>query len=217
MRALILRHGTVNRRVLLLFSPWALIWIAGGLFNSTSALLGGFMLGLVLSAFVMLTHEAMDPNLERFLLSLPVSRAQLVRESYLSGLLALLVGQSLPLLAIKVAHSLAPSRIPSLDPSAWGIAALGFLALATLVCLMLPFRFALGGPKGLMAFAITLVAGLAGLLAWKGLDGLMDGLLRVSERLLEHPAQGALGALGVLAFGVLSLALSVRFYSRRPF
>jgi hypothetical protein len=214
MRALILRHGRVNRRMLLGFSPMALIWFAVSLKNTEAALLVGMMMALILSAFVMLAHEAMDPNLERFILSLPVSRAQLVGETYLSGLLALILGQNLPLLTLKVGHALAPVRIQALDPSTLGVAALIFLTLACLIFFMLPFRFALGGQKGLMTFSIILIALLAALFAWKGLGGVMEIVSTVGSRTLDHTGQAVLAALGVLALGGVSLMVSLLTYGR---
>jgi len=215
MGALMLRHLTINGRKLLILTPLLCCFLASAFKGTEPALLIGIMLALSLSAFVILTWEAMDPNVERFLLSLPVGRGRLVRESYVSGLLALLFGQLLPLLVVWAGHGLAPSHVQALDPSAWGITALTFLALACLICYMLPFRFALGGPKGLTAFAISLVDSLAGLVAWKGMEGLFDGILKLADRMLNHPLQGALGALTVAAFGGISLTLSTRVYGRR--
>lgn len=215
MRALVIRHLSVNRRVLLWFSLWAVIWALGALKGPLAALSGGFLLALVFSAFVMLSHEAMDPNLERFLLSLPVGRGQLVRETYLSGLLAILLGQSLPLLVLMTGHALAPNSIPALDLSSLGVAALLFLALLSLITFMLPFRFALGGPKGLMAFSITLVVILAAVLAWKGLVGLIEAIGALGGWMLDEPRHGLFVALGVLAFAGSSLAFSIRAYEQR--
>ncbi len=217
MRSLMLRHLNLHRRMLLGFSPIVLLWLALGCKNETAALFAGTMLGLMLSASLLLNGEAMDPNLERFLLSLPTGRAQVVREAYGSGLLALILGQALPLLVFKAGHALLPGHLQAMDPGTWGVAALAVLALTCLVCFMLPFRFALGGPRGLMAFAITLVVLIVGVFAWKGLDGVMETLGTVGGRMLDHPAQGLLGALAVLAFGGLSLALSTRLYGRRVF
>lgn len=215
MGALMLRHLTINGRTLLILTPLLCCLLASAFKGTEPALLIGIMLALSLSSFVIINGEAMDPNVERFLLSLPVSREGLVREGYLSGLLALLVGQLLPLLAVKAGHALAPGHVLALNPSAWGVAALVFLAMACLIFCMLPFRFALGGPRGLAAFAIALVSCLAGLVAWKGMGSLFDGALELANRMLDHPAQGTLGALGVLSFGGLSLTLSTRLYRRR--
>jgi len=212
MRALILRHGRVNRRMLLGFSPLALIWLGVSLKNTEAALGAGMMLGLMLSAFVMLAHEAMNPNLESFLLSLPVNRAQVVCETYLSGLLALMLGQSLPLLMVKAGHALAPTHLQALDPSALGVAGLILLFNACLIFSMLPFRYALGGQKGLMAFSILLVVLLAGFFAWKGLGGVMDMIGTAGNQLLDHPRQGGWAAGGIAAFGASSLALSIRLF-----
>lgn len=212
MLALILRHGRVNRRVLLGFSPMALIWLAMSLRGETAVLLAGSLLGLILSAIVMLTHEAMDPNLERFILSLPVSRVQLVLETYLAGLLALLLGQALPFLINGLGRLLAPAFTLPVTPIAGGVAVMTFFVLACLIFFLLPFRFALGGPKGLMSFSICMVVMLAALIAWKGVNGLMDTLDTLGGQILEHPASGFLGALGVLTFGGLSLTVSVRAY-----
>jgi hypothetical protein len=214
MRALILRHGTVNRRMLLGFSPMGLIWLAFSLKDTTAALLAGMLLALLLAALITLSHEALDPNLERFLLSLPVSRTLLVSETYLSGLAALILGQSLPLLMVKAGHALAPSRTQPLDGATLGVAALIFGTLACLVFFMLPFRFALGGQKGLMLFSITLIALLAGLFVWKGPNGIMDAVNTMGNQLLDHPLRGLMAGLGVVAFGALSLTISVRTYGR---
>lgn len=214
MLALILRHGRVNRRVLLGFFPMALIWLAMSLRGETAILLAGSLLGLILSAIVMLTHEAMDPNLERFILSLPVSRVQLVLETYLAGLLALALGQVLPFLMNELGRRLVPAYTVPVTSAAGGVAVMTFFVLACLIFLLLPFRFALGGPKGLLSFSICLVITLASLLAWKGVNGLMDAIDAMGGQILDHPASGLLVALGVMAFGGLSLTVSIRAYGR---
>jgi hypothetical protein len=214
MRALILRHGRVNRRVLLGFSPLALIWLAMSLRGETAVLLIGTLLGLILSAVVMLTHEAMDPNLERFILSLPVSRVQLVWETYVAGLLALILGQVLPFLLNGLGRRLVPAYTVPVTPAAVGVAVMIFFVLACLTFFLLPFRFTLGGQKGLMSFSISVVIILASLIAWKGMNGLMHAIDTMGGLILDHPAFGLLGILGVMAFGGLSLAISIRTYGR---
>lgn len=214
MLALILRHGRVNRRILLGFFPMALIWLAMSLRGETAVLLAGTLLGLILNAIVMFTHEAMDPNLERFILSLPVSRVQLVLETYLAGLLALILGQVLPFLMNGLGRLLAPAFTLPVTPTAGGVAVMTFFVLACLIFFLLPFRFALGGPKGLMSFSICVVILLASLIAWKGVNGLMDAIDTMGGQILDHPASGLLGALGVMTFGGLSLTVSIRIYGR---
>lgn len=215
MRALMLRHLRVNRRALLGFSPLALLWLAMSMRAAAASLSAGFMLALVLGAFVMLSHEAMDPALEQFLLCLPVSRAQLVKETYLSGFLAMALGQGASVLALVLGRRIPPAVGGPIEPGTFGTAAFLYLALVLLVYLMLPFRFALGGRKGLIAFSVSFILLLGGLLGWQGVNGLLDRIGEAGLWVSAQPSHGLLAALGTAALGAASLAISIRTFRFR--
>jgi hypothetical protein len=181
-----------------------------------------FMLGVVLAAVLVVAVPAMEWmfDADRFVCSLPVSRATLVVGRYLSAVLATGLG-----LAVWMGSAaLLSARLTSADPnlSRWvsidGAVAYGVVAV-TLVAIFLPcyFRFGLG--KGAAVFSVCVMA-LSAILAglrWVVRGSMGDASLdpsAVDPDVVRNLAR--LFWIGVVAtLTVVSAALSIRFYQRR--
>lgn len=208
-------HWIVNRRIILQVTPLFAFWLALGLGNlrGETPQEGFFpslclMMGTTLAAIV--TLQGITQGVEPFLLALPIRRPQLVGSAYLAGLLAALLGLSLPLAVTLLTPGLhLPQGITGVLALLYGLLGLG-------IFILLPLRFLLGGEKGLTAFAMLL--GLILLLAQLS-TGLVQTFLDLAElglRVLEHPL--ALGLpLGLIwvALGLGSAWLACRGYERR--
>lgn len=210
-------HWIANRRLLLQIAPLFALWLFLGLrglrgevpqegFFATICL----MMATTLMAIV--TLQGITHGVEPFLLALPLRRGGLVASAYLAGLLAGLVGLSLPLLVTLALPGLA------LPAGLAGVLALlyGFLGLG--LFLLLPLRFILGGERGLTAFALLLGAVL---LVTQLSLGLAPALIRLAEfgaRILAHPlALGLPLAFAWVALGLLSAWVACRGYGQRSF
>jgi hypothetical protein len=209
----------INRRLLFQFSPflafylWALLSAdsTGDATKTATVLI--FFVSVVT---IIVALQGLLLPVEEFILSLPVSRSQVVRVKYLSCLLGLTAGLALPLLTAWIAHLMAPSRIPALSHDVLGIGGLAALHLALGIFLFLPFVYQFGPTRGISLFALSLVAFLTGCLAWKGPEACTKALVDYGDRMLESsPFTLAIGA-GVTAFGLASLAFSIWTYRNKP-
>ncbi len=166
-------------------------------------------------ATAIVTLQGMAIPVEGFLLSLPVSRTQVVRAKYFTSLCGLAAGLALPLVVAWTAHRVAPTHVPGLSRDVLGLVALLGLFLAAGIFYFLPFVYHFGTSKGMMLFAVTLILFPAGALAWKGASGCLEVILAFGNRALDQPTFAlGLGASGLI-FGLVSLRLSVRSYQRR--
>jgi len=94
----------INRRLLFLFSPLLIFYLAsfvrilqrGGNPLAMAAILVFFATILT----VITTLQGLFLPVEEFILSLPVSRSQIVRAKYLTSILGLVAGLVLPLLTV---------------------------------------------------------------------------------------------------------------------
>jgi hypothetical protein len=209
----------INRRLLFQFSPVLAIYLWALLSAQSTADASKTAMILVVFAALITSVVALQGLLlpvEDFILSLPVSRSQVVRAKYLACLLGLAAGLALPLLTAWIAHLVAPSRIPALSPDVLGIGGLAALHLALGIFLFLPFIYQFGPTRGISLFALSLVALLAGCVAWKGPEACTKILVDYGDRMLESWTFAlAIGA-GVAAFGLASLAFSIWTYQNKP-
>lgn len=219
MLPLIRMTWATNRRLLLLMSPLLAFYLSVMVYHQCTK--DG--LDIPTTAFVIMelliivsTFQGLTFDVEAFLVSLPVSRAELVRARYLSSLLGLLAGLLLPLAVAGLVHVLLPGRAAA--PSQTDLRSAGMLAIFDACGLLafLPFIHAFEPSKGILAFAVTVVLALGGGLAWKGLDG-VAALFRFFQHALAQP-QPILGILaGLLLLGLASLSMSTWAYARRSF
>ncbi|MGE5359896.1 MAG: ABC-2 transporter permease, partial [Bacteroidales bacterium] len=174
---------------------------------------------------------------DRFVASLPVTRASIVTARYVSGLSVVFVGAALYAAYGHAAAAVAGQRLLARWPGtpAWaaadGVAAFLLVGYAILVG-FLPFFFRFGLPLGTGLFAVSAAAVLtvAGLfsslvstpgvsIARSGLAHLPSGMVRawlasLSAQWGTAPAAFVIIA-GAAACGLVSLRLSVRSYERR--
>lgn len=208
----------INRRLLFQFSPWLAfyLWMLVKAQASGEALqMAAVLIGFATLLTVIVTLQGLLLPVEAFLLSLPVSRAQLVRAKYLSSLLGLGAGLALPLLAAQAAHGLAPSQVPALSADMLGIGGLAGLHLAVGIFIFLPFVYRFGPAKGLTFFATTLALCLAVAVAWKGRWACTKALLDYCALLQEGGPFAWRAAAGVVILGAVSLGMSLRAYQPR--
>lgn len=205
----------INRRLLFQFSPWLAFYLwmlvkaqASGEPLQMAAVLIGF--AILLTTIV--TLQGLLLPVEDFLLSLPVSRAQLVRAKYLSSLLGLGAGLALPLLVASLAHGVVPSRVPAISTEVLGIGGLAALHLAFGIFFFLPFVYQFGPAKGLTFFAMTLVLFLACAVAWKGRWACTKAMVDFSNHILEGGPFAWGATVGVLVVGLASLGVSLWAY-----
>lgn len=219
MRPLIRMTWATNRRLLLLMSPILAFYLSLMIYtqctkNGVDIPSIAFVIMSLL--IVVFTFQGLTFDVEAFLVSLPVTRRQLVRTKYLTSLLGLLAGLTLPLTVAWLAHALAPGHAAAPTPEE--LRSVGMLAIIDgfAIFLFLPFVHAFEPAKGILAFSVMVVLALGGSLAWWGLDG-AAAMFHFFQRTLAHP-QPALGILaGLLAFGLLSMGLSTWCYRRRAF
>ena len=208
----------INRRLLLQFSPWLALY----LIMLVAAQREGdpLQMAVILMVFatlltVIVTLQGLLLPVEEFILSLPVSRAQVVGAKYLSSLLGMAAGLALPLLTGFLAHALVPSQVHAFSREALGIAGLAAIGLTFGICLFLPFIYQFGPARGFTAFAITLVLVVATAVTWKGRWGCTKALLDFGNQILESRSF-ALGVIaGLLVFGLGSLAFSIWTYRQK--
>lgn len=221
MLPLIRMTWAINRRLLLGFSP-VLVFYLGALLKAQSvsgtlprpfAFIFLCIAGLVT---LIVTFQGLTLEVEGFLLSLPVTRPQVVRTKYLTCLLGLVGGVALPMATAWVAHFLVPSHLPAPSSEALRTVALAALLFASGIFLFLPFIHHFGASRGFLFFALTLLLVPSAGLAWKGLDG-ADAVFTILHQAVGQPSLALGIGLGVLAFGLASLQLSIWSYGRRAF
>jgi hypothetical protein len=217
MRPLMHTAWIINRRLLLQFSPWLALYL-WMLVNAQSS--GDTMVTAIVLVFfallvtIIVTLQGLLLPVEEFLLSLPVSRSQLVRAKYLSSFLGLSAGLALPLLTGWIAHLVAPGRVPAMSPEVLGTGGLAAIFLAFGICFLLPFVYRLGPAKGLTISSLTLALLLAVSVAWKGRWGCIKALLDFSNRVLESRPFALSVLAGLALFGTASVAFSIWTYRR---
>jgi len=219
MRPLIRMTWTLNRRLLIQFSPFLAFYLWALVNTQYEAKTMPFVpvfLFITCIVTAIITLQGLTLDVEGFLLSLPVARAQIVRTKYITSLLGLMAGVALPMATSWMAHFLAPSHVPAPSPGVLGIVGMWTILLAFGIFLFLPFVYHFGASKGFMFFAITAILIPSGGLAWKGLDG-VEAVLTFLHRVLAHPALALGISAGVLIFGFASLTLSTWSYRRRAF
>ncbi|HOD33960.1 MAG TPA: hypothetical protein PKO12_10800, partial [Holophaga sp.] len=98
MLSLLLSHWPLNRRLLIGLLPILLLWFFVALHpGGDSEELRFLFIALATSATLLALAVLQSP--EAFLVALPVRRNDLVRATYVAGLLAALLGLALPLAA----------------------------------------------------------------------------------------------------------------------
>ena len=219
MRPLIRMFWATNRRLLLMMSPLLVFYLALMVytqFTRNGIDIPAMVFVITSLLIVVFTFQGLTFDVEAFLVSLPVTRSQLVRTKYLTSLLGLLAGLALTLAVAWLAHALAPGRAAAPTPE--DLRSVGMLALldAFAIFVFLPFVHHFEPSKGILAFSLTVILALSAGLAWKGLDG-TEAVFHFFQRALAQPPH-ALGIVaGVLAFGLASLGLSTWSYRRRVF
>jgi hypothetical protein len=218
MLPLIRMTWTLNRRLLFQFSPLFAMYLAQLVAlqcGPEPAVFIFMFLAIATLTTAIVTLQGLTLPVEGFLLSLPVSRAQVVRAKYVTSLLGLAAGLALPLVTAWTAHGVAPTRVPALGPDSLGIVPLAGLLLALGLFYFLPFVYHFGPTKGLLFFALTLILLPAGALAWKGAHGCLEALLAFGNHILDHSPSTLAFSAGVLLFDFASLRLSIWAYRRR--
>ncbi len=217
---LALMHMTwiINRRLLFQFSPYLALYLWMIVKSQGSGEVIQLAVTLVFFASlltVIVTFQGLLLPVEDFILSLPVSRAEVVRVKYLSSLLGLFAGLALPLLAAWIAHVVAPARIPAISAEITGIAALAALYLAFGIFLFLPFVYRFGPARGLTFFSLTLVFSLAIAVARKGRTACIQALLDFSSHFLQSQTFAMEATICVVLFGIASLLFSTWAYQQK--
>jgi hypothetical protein len=206
MYCLMRRHLFTFRRTFLwaclLYLPVLLAISARGGFP---ALLVGAQAGFALGLFPAV-EGLLQPKVETFLASLPVTRGQVVREAFLSGPLLLAASQGFFLVAGAAVNGLWHRRAPALEPGILPTAALMFLGFCALLFLFVTLRFTLRG-WGVAAFSVALLIGAL----WQARDGFAWGAARVAQA-SAHPL---LACLGLALLGGLGCVVSTRAHDRR--
>jgi ABC-type transport system involved in multi-copper enzyme maturation permease subunit len=208
----------INRRLLLQFSPWLALYLGVLVFaqhEGDPVKMGGILFFLTTLITAIVTLQGLLLPVEDFMLSLPVSRAQVVRAKYLSSLLALAAGLALPLGTASLAHALVPGHVHALGREALGIGALAALYLAFGIFLFLPFIYRFGPARGFTAFTLTLFGIAAICLAWKGREACMRAIVEFSGHILDDRRFALAALAGVIAFGLASLHYATWTYRRK--
>jgi len=210
MLSLLRSHWPLNRRLLIGLLPIFLSWSFVGLQpGGDSEELRFLLIALATSATLMALAVLQDP--EAFLVGLPARRNDLVRATYVAGLLAALLGLALPLAARWVVTG------GALPAGVFGNLALVLLAEVLALLVFLPLRFRLG-PHGLTVFAGLLLASLVALHLGPGIYGGIETVTESATQALAHPSRTVPAVLAVLTLlGFLSYHLACAAFARRTF
>lgn len=209
----------LNRRLLFWSSPLLAFYLCMLVYAQSGA--GGppyiIAFNIITSVVTLIiTFQGLTLELDGFLLSLPVTRAQVVRTKYLTSLLGLAAGVAIPMSVSWMAHLLVPGRVPAPGPEALGMMRMTTLNFAFYIFLFLPFIHHFGPQKGFLLFSLTVILAPSAGLAWWGLDGAAT-LRAFFKRGFAEPWLALQIALGVGVMGLLSLTLSTWSYRRRAF
>lgn len=210
MLSLLRSHWPLNRRLLIGLLPLLLLWFFVALQpGGDSAELRFLLIALATSATLLALAVLQSP--EGFLVALPVRRNDLVRATYVAGLLAAILGLALPLAARWVVTG------GSLPAGTLGNLALILAAESVGLFVFLPLRFRLG-PHGLTVFAGLLLAGLVALHLGPGVYAGIEAVTETATRALAHPARTVPAALAAMSLlGLLSSHLACAAFARRTF
>lgn len=209
MLSLLRSHWPLNRRLLIGLLPLLLLWFFVALRSGADAELRFLLIALATSATFLALAVLQSP--EGFLVALPVRRNDLVRATYVAGLLAAILGLALPLAARWVVTG------GSLPAGTLGNLALILAAEAVGLFVFLPLRFRLG-PHGLTVFAGLLLAGLVALHLGPGVYAGIEAVTETATRALVHPARTVPAALAAMSLlGLLSSHLACAAFARRTF
>ena len=217
MLPLIRMTWTVNRRMLAWLSPLYGLY----LYLIVAAAADGDparMLGIASSSawllMAIVVFQGLGAPTEAFVLALPVTRSQVVRATYATGLAALALGLLVPILACCAAHALT-GHVPLPGREVLAILGLETLAYASVLFCFLPFAYRFGLSRGLAGFTGCLIVLAAVALALKGWTGVRAGLLALAGRALDQPPFALALAAGVVTLGLLSLGVAIRSYRPR--
>lgn len=209
MLSLLRSHWPLNRRLLIGLLPLLLLWFFVALRPGGDAELRFLLIALATSATLLALAVLQSP--EGFLVALPVRRNDLVRATYVAGLLAAILGLALPLAARWVVTG------GSLPAGTLGNLALILAAESVGLFVFLPLRFRLG-PHGLTVFAGLLLAGLVALHLGPGVYAGIEAVTETATRALVHPARTVPAALAAMSLlGLLSSHLACAAFARRTF
>lgn len=211
MFSLMLTAWIINRRLLFQFSPWLIFFFTSLIVSRSGTGLVAF--GTFLTIIV--TLQGLFQPVEEFMLSLPVSRSQIVRAKYLISLLGLVVGLVLPPLTAWLAHLLAPAYVHVFSREALEIGGLAAIYLAFGIFLFLPFIYQFGPVKGFRFFSMILALFVAGCLAWKGIGACTQVFMDFNIHILESGTFAIALIAGVLVFGLASLSFSIWTYRQK--
>ena len=219
MRALIRMTWATNRRLLLLMSPLLAFYLSLMVYTQITGNgvdLPAIAFTTMFLLLVVSTFQGPTFDVEAFLVSLPVTRSQLVRARYLTSGLGLLAGLALPLTVAGLAHTLLPGHAAA--PTPQELRATVFLAIVDAVGLFvfLPLIHTFEPSRGILAFCIATVLALGGGLAWGGLDG-VAALFHFFQDVLARPLPSLAVGGCLLALGLVSLGVSILGYARRSF
>jgi hypothetical protein len=165
------------------------------------------------AAIVMIEWRA---EADRVVASLPVTRATIVRARYASALSGLALGAALYFLYAYVVVAVASEGTPRRTVAAEGASLEGVLAFVAvgymLIITFLPFYFRFNLPLGALLFMVSAGLMVSVAMALGGFAGFSWSLSEASS--IAWPAWLAAVAI-VIALGVFSVWLSVRFYESR--
>jgi len=208
----------INRRLLFQFSPWLIVYLIAMVIAQIEGdplKMAILLIAIASLITVIVTLQGLLLPVAEFILSLPVSRSQVVRAKYLSSLLGLAAGLALPLMTAVLSHLLVPSHVHAFSREALGIGGLAAIGLAFGICLFLPFIYHFGPTRGFTIFSVTLVLFVAGCVAWKGREACTQAIVDFGSHILEGWPFALEVVAGVVAFGMMSLGFSIWTYRRK--
>lgn len=171
-------------------------------FMENASFLGGMV--TVIAALLPYTTLAYDEQAkwDRFALTMPIRRRDIVLSKYLLGILLALLATALNI----VAQLAGPDSTPS---SALADALLMFCFSVFLLSFMLPLAFRLGVEKGRLLIMLVIFIPAVAAMAFS------DQLSQLSLSETQYLPLAALLTLGVLVLFAASLLLSIRIYQKK--